>query len=1007
MKLTKLTLIYIFITISFAQFGQNIVQYDKFDWSFIQSEHFDIYYTNDGLEHAEFVAIEAEIAGKNIASLLDCELSNRVSIIVYNSHNDFQQTNVLDSYMYEGIGGVTELYKNRVVIPFDGSIAEFKHVIHHELVHAYINDYVYGGTLNNLISSQIKFQIPLWMNEGLAEYIASTWDTNSDMWLRDLTINGGDLPKINQLYGYWAYRGGQSVWKFITQKWGDEAIAEIIFQIKETNGIESGIKEALGVDLELLTEQWHESLKKNYWPDINIRQHLSDIAKPLTDHKKLENTYNIGPAMSPDGSKIAIYSNKSGPMGIYLISAQDGRFIKKILTGQQSAEYEELHILKPGITWAPDGETIAFSAKSGKSDALHTVNIITDEKKQYRLDMEGIFRPVWSPINNEIVFIGNNGKQSDIYILDLTTEALINMTDDIYTDDHVSWSSDGKHLIFISDRGEKENQMDIFSISTKTHEIKQISNTHFDEGYPLYSNDPNQIVFIADEFGINNIYTQNLQNAIREPLTNVMTGVSQLSWGESNAHLLFSGFENSGYDIYVMKNPLDNTKKIEIPMTNWVNNEKLPMLKRKDRRAQNSSQSYINYTFSNYKTNTVDTSKIELAESDVMDSTGHYKSYRYKTKFSLDNAMAYYAFDTQYSGQGMAYFQFSDILGDHKIYLITEMDIDLKYSDYLLHYRYLPNQTDLNFTFSHLAYEYILDDPYDDYYPEFLLYQNIGVELSASRPFSRFSKIEGLFQINSISATYSYPISQTSSTINYKDTLLYRNHYLLPSIKYVWDNTSWESWYPNDGSRMYLKYRLSSDKINENLSFQTLTMDSRYYRPLFNHISFAGRIFAGSSWGEHARKFWLGGTPWLFSSDKLRYNEPNDSVENDVFLSEYVTPIRGYQIASKYGHNALLCNLELRLPFLIYYFPSIKFLGQINGVIFADIGVAWDDEFPNITDYNNWNNNDSNGWMMSFGFGPRFILLGMPWQLDYAWNYSPYDGIITNRKWYLTIGIDF
>ena len=44
---------------------------------------------------------------------------------------------------------------------------------------------------------------------------------------------------------------------------------------------------------------------------------------------------------------------------------------------------------------------------------------------------------------------------------------------------------------------------------------------------------------------------------------------------------------------------------------------------------------------------------------------------------------------------------------------------------------------------------------------------------------------------------------------------------------------------------------------------------------------------------------------------------------------------------------------------------------------------------------------------MSFGFGPRFNFLGMPWKLDYAWQYNPHRGIISSRKWYLSIGIDF
>ena len=176
-------ILFFMFSISFAQFGQNIVQYDDFTWNFIQSKHFDIYYTENGRSHAEFTAEEAELAYIRISDLLDWRLKQRVSIIIYNSHNDFQQTNVVDSYMYEGIGGVTELYKNRVVIPFDASNKEFKHVIHHELVHAFINDYIYKGNAMNMQNESIT-PIPLWMNEGLAEFLSNSWNTESDMWIQ-------------------------------------------------------------------------------------------------------------------------------------------------------------------------------------------------------------------------------------------------------------------------------------------------------------------------------------------------------------------------------------------------------------------------------------------------------------------------------------------------------------------------------------------------------------------------------------------------------------------------------------------------------------------------------------------------------------------------------------------------------------------------------------------------------------------------------------------------------
>ena len=50
---------------------------------------------------------------------------------------------------------------------------------------------------------------------------------------------------------------------------------------------------------------------------------------------------------------------------------------------------------------------------------------------------------------------------------------------------------------------------------------------------------------------------------------------------------------------------------------------------------------------------------------------------------------------------------------------------------------------------------------------------------------------------------------------------------------------------------------------------------------------------------------------------------------------------------------------------------------------------------------------DCSGWLMSYGFGPRFYFLGIPWKLDYVWQYNPHKGTISSRNWYLSLGVDF
>ena len=161
-----ISFISLIVFVSNSSFAQGFGQYKDFNWRFIQSEHFDVYFYDGGYDIARFTAEVAESAYVALQNDFQYDLLERVSIITYKSHNDFQQTNVVYSFLTEGIGGVTELFKNRVVVPYEGSYSQFRHVIHHELVHAVMNDMLYGGSIQSLITGQVA-QVPLWVSEAL------------------------------------------------------------------------------------------------------------------------------------------------------------------------------------------------------------------------------------------------------------------------------------------------------------------------------------------------------------------------------------------------------------------------------------------------------------------------------------------------------------------------------------------------------------------------------------------------------------------------------------------------------------------------------------------------------------------------------------------------------------------------------------------------------------------------------------------------------------------------
>ena len=209
-------------------FGQNKVQYKKFDWFYIQSKHFDIYFSQGGDYLAQYTAKVAEASLDTMETNIGYHIKNRIPIIVYNSHNEFQQNNVVDEYLPEGVGGVTELFKNRVNVPFEGDYVLFHHVIAHELLHAYMNDMYYGGSLQNIISQNIRLQFPIWFDEGMAEYQSLRGnDKANDMFIRDAIIYDY-LPPIEYINGYLSYRGGQSFFAWLADEYGKEKIGDLM-----------------------------------------------------------------------------------------------------------------------------------------------------------------------------------------------------------------------------------------------------------------------------------------------------------------------------------------------------------------------------------------------------------------------------------------------------------------------------------------------------------------------------------------------------------------------------------------------------------------------------------------------------------------------------------------------------------------------------------------------------------------------------------------------------------
>lgn len=1049
MKLIINIALFILAFANAQSFGQNKVQYRDFDWNYIQTSHFDLYYYGGQQELAEFAAEIAEKSYEQISVHLRWDLKKRVSIMVYNSHNDFQQTNVVGAYMREGIGGVTELFKNRVVFPFEGNYEQFRHVIHHELVHALINDMVYGGRMQNVVSSRTRIRVPIWSNEGLAEYLSSNWDTKADMVMRDVAIHER-MPSVKELNYFMAYKGGQSLWRFITGKYGREKVGDVFRSMKRTQNDEKGYEAALGMNYEDLTKQWHKYLKKEYWPDVENRDPIEDISERLTDHKKDRNFYNVSPAISPDGSMVAVLSDENGYFDIQILDAMTGEKIKKLVKGNRSVNFEELKWLQPGLSWSPDNQKIVVAAKAGKSDVLHVIDVSTGKSDKYELNIDGVFSASWSPTGNQIAFVGQLGNSSDIYLFDLDTKITKKITNDIFTDSYPSWNSNGTKIVFVSDRGDYTSgeyeglmydhdykQTDIYIVDILNGEIERVTNSKYNESHPVWANETDTLFYTADYNGVWNLFLHPLgkkedgNNFKAYPVTNVLTGLQQPTISKDNSMIIFAGYANIGWDLYSLSNPL-MLKKTIIEPTQFVlksgsENEEIVDLRQHKSNliVGNQSNQYKKWIFArgyDYQNNAdkINNENEELVEIDSVKIDGHYIPKTYKTKFTLDLVSGNLQISNVFGTSGMTYFSFSDILGDHQIAFGTEMVLTLENSDYFFQYGYLKNKMDFYFAAFQNANFFQID------YWTLGRLRHYGLQSFVSHPFSRFQRIDyGLAWHNINYSILEQTINDFGQT-EYTTTGSTKYSTVLPSLSWVYDNSIFGFTGPIDGFRKNTTITVSPGVGSNKLKFQTIKTDLRKYWRLGKDYTFAIRGFFGSSMGSNKQKFFLGGLPSLLAGggetngkkDGSNFREvlldtTNESLIHDLYFTEYAWPLRGARFAERFGSNTSLVNMEIRFPFINYLalgFPLKMIFGNIRGHAFVDIGAAWDnaDEF-NSTNwperYGTMNIEDYSPWITTAGLGTKINLGYFLLKIEMAWDKNQNN--YSKPQWYFSLGPDW
>ncbi|MGE3276178.1 MAG: BamA/TamA family outer membrane protein [Vicinamibacterales bacterium] len=540
-------------------FGQNKVQHHVFDFQVLQTEHFDIYYYPEEAEVSRQIGRLAERWYTRLSRVFNHDLSGRQPLILYASHPHFEQTNAISGLIGEGTGGVTESFKRRIVMPIANGLGDTNHVLGHELVHAFQYD---------LLGPRMS--LPGWFIEGMAEYLSlGSDDALTAVWVRDAGLRE-ELPSLEDLNDpkYFPYRWGHALWAYIGGRWGDAAIPEALYEAggvrsaaAETGGDPIGaIERVTGLDHEAFTEQWHDSIAQTMIRPLG--EQPTETGRALIEPAR-DRELNVGPAVSPDGRRIAYLSSRDLlSIDVYVADAQSGAVQRKLTSTAADPHYDSLQFIASAGAWAPDSRRLAITTVRAGRPVLAIFDAI-DGGRLDEMPLDGIdeaFNPAWSPDGRSIAFSGLAGGQSDLFLLDVDSGKVSHLTDDLYADMEPDWSPDGTRLLFVTDRFDTDlDTLDVGlpELGVITIGDRSITRLSAFSGVrhlsPQWGADGRTVYFIAAPEGIPNVYRRAPDGDLAA-MTRVPTGVTgitemspALSVSGPDDRVVFVAYHDSGY----------------------------------------------------------------------------------------------------------------------------------------------------------------------------------------------------------------------------------------------------------------------------------------------------------------------------------------------------------------------------------------------------------------------------------------------------------------------------
>jgi len=936
-------------------YGKNKVTYDSFSWQVYQSPHFRVYYYPEFEQHLSRLVSYLESAYQHVSSELKHEITFAIPVIFYKTHSEFEETNLYPEFIPEGVAAFAEPVRNRMVMPIDEAPAKMQGLITHELTHVFEFDLV--------PRSLIGRSAPLWVDEGLADYMRGVWDPLDLMMIRDAAVTD-NIPKLSKAQfaafsGRLVYNMGHAAFEFIEDRYGKEGIRQFMYTLRKGvlgAGFNDVYQQAFRIspdDFDRAFDKWMKERFKPYRDKERPEDYGQDLA-PNSDATPFTQVFGFMP--SPSGDLVVAFSgNRSdGELDIVLLSAEDGRIIKN-LTGGFTGQYQNLtlsdnFVAGRSLDFGPQGDLIAFFARTGKRRSLFLMSPLDGRViKKLPMDLDQAKSPCLLPDGRHVLFSAIDAGVSDLFLMDLETGSTRNLTNDPFYDSDPRISPDGRTVVYTRNISgyDKIYTFPLDDPSQRT----QLTFGTFDDLTPVFSPDGNQLFYASNEDDeIFNVRSLDLRTGVVRQFTDVLGG---------------------------------NVAPAPLP--------------RKD----SDKVAFISYYKGAFALHAIETNQpLKEADQEVLVASGEVVDFQPDVTHQIvaENKRRKRLFEGLYlegrpplnigvtSGGdffGGSQVALTDVLGDQNI-TITAASIR-EFRTYQATYTNMSRR--LHWGASVLDNTiFFFDNSYAAYYSYdfraglFFTQRMTGGIAFAEYPLDMFRRLTVSAGALHIRERYQDPDIQAQVEAEYEAAGLpvpFANGLMVPlSINLTQETTRFQDVGPLDGSTFSIGLQWAP-ALGGSVSRTTVSADLRKYLRLGSSTSVLAMRFNGfRSTGNHPDYFYFGGDHTL----------------------------RGFRYYSIAGNEGFHANLELRLPAIYLMATPIGLLGPVRGTLYAGIGGAkyngQDYTFASSdagTSYVNYDANDPTTWFgepvkgfhlvdgrASFGFGLQVFFLGYPLHFDWT-----------------------